>query len=90
MFIGGIARETTEDSLRAYFAKYGNIKDCILMVDKMTGNSRGFGFVTYSDPSSIDGVLKNCPHTLDNKRASHFELNYHHKFILVSESSLRV
>merc|ERR1712202_122984 len=49
-------------------AKYGNIKDCILMVDKMTGNSRGFGFVTYSDPSSIDGVLKNCPHTLDNKR----------------------
>jgi len=68
MFIGGIARETTEDSLRAYFAKYGNIKDCILMVDKMTGNSRGFGFVTYSDPSSIDGVLKNCPHTLDNKR----------------------
>jgi len=51
-----------------YFAKYGNIKDCILMVDKQTGNSRGFGFVTYTDPASIDGVLKNCPHTLDNKR----------------------
>jgi len=68
MFIGGIARETTEDSMRNYFSQYGNLKDCILMVDKMTGNSRGFGFITYTDPSCISGVLNKCPHTLDNKR----------------------
>merc|ERR1712096_92562 len=49
-------------------SQYGNLKDCILMVDKMTGNSRGFGFITYTDPSCISGVLNKCPHTLDNKR----------------------
>lgn len=37
------------------------------MTDKATGNSRGFGFVTYSDPSGVDAVIKACPHSLDNK-----------------------
>lgn len=68
MFVGGIHRETQEHTLRAYFEKFGNVKDCILMTDKATGNSRGFGFVTYTDPSGVDAVIKACPHTLDNKK----------------------
>lgn len=67
MFIGGVSRETTEDTMRQYFEKYGAVKDCILMTDKATGNSRGFGFVTYSNPSSVEDVMAGCPHTLDNK-----------------------
>lgn len=67
MFIGGIARETTEDSLRSYFEKYGQVKDCILMTDKATGHSRGFGFVTFANSAHVDDVIAACPHTLDNK-----------------------
>ena len=40
------------------------------MIDKMTGNSRGFGFVTYIDPLSVNEVLSKKPHTLDNKIVS--------------------
>jgi RNA-binding protein Musashi len=29
--------------------------------------SRGFGFVTFADPSKIDAVLERCPHTLDGR-----------------------
>jgi len=67
LFVGGIARQTTEDSLRKHFEAYGEVSDCILMKDKDTGNSRGFGFVTYKDPNCIQAVLKARPHTLDNK-----------------------
>jgi len=67
LFIGGIHRSTTQDSLKNYFEKFGKIKECKLMIDKMTGNSRGFGFVTYIDPLSVNEVLAKKPHTLDNK-----------------------
>lgn len=49
LFIGGISWETTEDSLRAHFSKYGALTDAALMKDKYTGQPRGFGFVTFAD-----------------------------------------
>jgi len=67
LFIGGIHRSTTQESLKNYFEKFGKIKECKLMIDKLTGNSRGFGFVTYVDPLSVNEVLLKKPHTLDNK-----------------------
>ena len=35
---------------------------------------RGFGFVTYSDPASVDKVLANGPHELDQKLVGNFEI----------------
>lgn len=67
IFIGGLTRDTTDDMLKNYFLKYGDILECIVMKDKATGNSRGFGFVKYADPNSVAGVLKDRPHSLDNK-----------------------
>ena len=32
-----------------------------------TGRSRGFGFVTFSDPANVDAVIASCPHTLDGR-----------------------
>lgn len=58
LFIGGVAWETTEDTLRAYFSKYGTLTDAALMKDKFTGQPRGFGFVTFADPSgTLRGLL---------------------------------
>lgn len=51
LFIGGISWETTEDTLRAYFGKFGELTDAALMKDKYTGQPRGFGFVTFADGS---------------------------------------
>jgi len=67
IFVGGIHRSTTQDGLKHYFEKFGEVKVVKLMMDKETGNSRGFGFVTYVDPSCISQVMGSKPHTLDGK-----------------------
>ncbi|KAG0325284.1 hypothetical protein BG004_003257, partial [Podila humilis] len=66
MFIGGLNWETTDESLKAYFAKYGELTDCMVMKDTITGKSRGFGFLTFVDSKNVDAVLKE-DHYLDGK-----------------------
>ena len=44
------------DSLRAYFEKYGEIRDVDIKIDPTTQASRGFGFVLFAESSSIDGL----------------------------------
>ncbi|KAF9581856.1 hypothetical protein BGW38_000969, partial [Lunasporangiospora selenospora] len=66
MFIGGLNWETTDESLRAYFSRYGELTDCMVMKDPVTNKSRGFGFLTFVDPKNVDAVLKE-DHYLDGK-----------------------
>jgi len=66
LFIGGVAFQTTEDGLRYYFEKFGELVDYALMKDRRTGAPRGFGFVKYKDPSAIDKVLAQ-EHSLDGR-----------------------
>lgn len=54
LFIGEISWETSEEKLREYFSKYGEVVQIVIMTDKMTGRPRGFGFVVFEiRPSSI-------------------------------------
>ncbi|XP_020899358.1 glycine-rich RNA-binding protein 4, mitochondrial isoform X2 [Exaiptasia diaphana] len=57
VFIGGLARGTSELELENFFAEYGAITDVRIVCDKHTGVSKGFGFVTYETPESRDSVL---------------------------------
>lgn len=57
LFIGGLSLETNKDSLKDYFEKYGEIVDVVVMRDPATKRSRGFGFVTYADPKSVEDCL---------------------------------
>ncbi|CAI4052512.1 hypothetical protein SUVZ_15G0340 [Saccharomyces uvarum] len=66
MFIGGLNWDTTEDNLREYFGKYGTVTDLKIMKDPATGRSRGFGFLSFEKPSSVDEVVK-TQHILDGK-----------------------
>ena len=45
MFVGGLHPNLTTKSLIAYFSQFGKIEKGIIMTDKKTGKSRGFGFV---------------------------------------------
>lgn len=67
LFVGGLSWETTQENLQRYFQRYGEIIDCVVMKNNDTGRSRGFGFVTFSDPNNVAIVLKNGPHTLDGR-----------------------
>jgi len=46
LFVGGIASATSEVELREAFAEFGVIVDAVILKDRGTGQSRGFGFVT--------------------------------------------
>ncbi|XP_074268632.1 heterogeneous nuclear ribonucleoprotein 1-like [Silene latifolia] len=66
LFVGGITWETTEDTLRDHFSKYGDVTNAVVMRDKTTGRPRGFAFVHFSNPSSIDSLLQD-KHTIDGR-----------------------
>lgn len=66
MFVGGLNWDTDEESLRRYFGQFGPITSCTVMRDNASGRSRGFAFVTFSDPKSVNAVMVR-EHYLDGK-----------------------
>uniref|UniRef100_A0A8D1MJ36 Heterogeneous nuclear ribonucleoprotein A3 n=1 Tax=Sus scrofa TaxID=9823 RepID=A0A8D1MJ36_PIG len=67
LFIGGLSFETTDDSLREHFEKWGTLTDCVVMRDPQTKCSRGFGFVTYSCVEKVDAAVCARPHKVDGR-----------------------
>ena len=45
LYVGGLSFQTTEDTLRASFAQAGNVVSAVIIMDKFSGRSKGFGFV---------------------------------------------
>ncbi|CAH0553225.1 unnamed protein product [Brassicogethes aeneus] len=68
LFVGGLSWQTSSEKLKEYFGMFGNVTDVLIMKDPVTQRSRGFGFITFSEPSSVDNVLKVPIHTLDGKK----------------------
>ena len=66
MFVGGLNWDTDEESLRRYFGQFGPVTPCTVMRDNASGRSRGFAFVTFSDPKSVNAVMVR-EHYLDGK-----------------------
>ncbi|GFQ08201.1 heterogeneous nuclear ribonucleoprotein 1 [Phtheirospermum japonicum] len=66
LFVGGIAWETSEESFSRYFRKYGEITDSVIMLDKISGRPRGFGFITFADPEVAERVIHE-DHVIDGR-----------------------
>ena len=58
LFVGGLAWATDDVSLRAAFQSFGNVVDAVVIKDRETGRSRGFGFVSFSDNASGTAALQ--------------------------------
>jgi RNA recognition motif-containing protein len=60
LYIGNLSWGTSQEELQSTFSQFGTVTDAVVMVDKFTGRSRGFGFVTMSSSSegqaAIDGL----------------------------------
>ncbi|GMR42322.1 hypothetical protein PMAYCL1PPCAC_12517, partial [Pristionchus mayeri] len=68
MFIGGLSWQTTAEGLRDYFGRFGEVNECMVMRDPATKRARGFGFITFANPNSVDKVLAVDEHELDGKK----------------------
>ena len=67
LYVGGLSYNTSEETLKSTFAQAGAVESAVIIMDKMTGRSKGFGFVEMSteeeakkacqtlDGSSLDG-----------------------------------
>lgn len=58
LFVGGIPWRTTEDSLKELFAQSGEVEDLAIILDRETGRSRGFGFVTMSTEEEAQKAIE--------------------------------
>nr|CAD1826872.1 unnamed protein product [Ananas comosus var. bracteatus] len=61
------ATPTTSEGLRAAFARYGEIEDCRVIVDKPSGRSKGYGFVQFRHRSSASRALREPQKLIDNR-----------------------
>lgn len=58
IYIGNLPFRATENSIEAFFAPYGAIENVVLIKDRETGRSKGFGFVTFNSDDSANKALE--------------------------------
>ncbi|KAI0519908.1 hypothetical protein KFK09_007369 [Dendrobium nobile] len=70
VFVGGLAWETQKDVLRHHFDKYGDILEAVIISDKLTGRSKGYGFVTFKDAESAKKACEDATPVINGRRAN--------------------
>ena len=69
LFVGNLSFDTTENDLQDTFAAHGSVLEANLMMDRVTGRARGFGFVTMSTPEEAQNAITALNGTSINGRA---------------------
>ncbi|KAJ8588606.1 hypothetical protein M405DRAFT_246842 [Rhizopogon salebrosus TDB-379] len=69
-FVGGLAPTTTADTMREFFLRFGKVVDATVMVDRESGRSKGFGFVTFEDSNNSEEFVGKLGLVLDDKSKS--------------------
>uniref|UniRef100_A0A8C1SBA3 RRM domain-containing protein n=1 Tax=Cyprinus carpio TaxID=7962 RepID=A0A8C1SBA3_CYPCA len=70
IFVGGLPYHTTDSSLRKYFEVFGEIEEAVVITDRQTGKSRGYGFVTMSDRAAAERACKDPNPIIDGRKAN--------------------
>ncbi|XP_022152706.1 RNA-binding protein 38 [Momordica charantia] len=70
VFVGGLAWETPTEEMRRYFEQFGEILEAVIITDKNTAKSKGYGFVTFRDPESARRACANPNPVIDGRRAN--------------------
>jgi len=58
MFVGNLPYKTTEEELKEMFAEFGEVTEAVILTDKFTGRSKGFGFVTMATEEEAQAAIK--------------------------------
>lgn len=65
LFIGGLRDNISDEDLKTYFGTFGSVAEAIVMKEKETNKSRGFGFVTFDDYDPVDKIILQKVHTIN-------------------------
>ena len=57
LYVGGLSYDETDESLRALFAEHGTVNSAMIIMDRDTGRSKGFGFVEMSSDKEGDAAV---------------------------------
>ena len=57
IYVGNLPFSTTEDSLKELFGEYGQVESASVIVDRISGRSRGFGFVVMPDDAEAQKAI---------------------------------
>ena len=71
LYVGNLSFETTENDLQDLFEQHGTVNEVNLVLDRMTGKSRGFAFVTMNDGAQA----KTAMNALNGHELNHRALN---------------
>ncbi len=58
LFVGGLSWDTTEDTLREAFEKFGTVVSAVIIKDKFTDKSKGFGFVEMASQDEANAAIQ--------------------------------
>ncbi|XVF29803.1 hypothetical protein REPUB_Repub16aG0002500 [Reevesia pubescens] len=70
VFVGGLAWETQKDTMKKYFEQFGDILEAVVITDKATGRSKGYGFVTFREPEAAMRACVDAAPVIDGRRAN--------------------
>ena len=70
IFVGGLPYHTTDKSLREFFDKFGDIEEAVVITDRQTGKSRGYGFVTMTNKDGAERACKEPNPIIDGRKAN--------------------
>ncbi|MED6139630.1 hypothetical protein PIB30_085656, partial [Stylosanthes scabra] len=74
VFVGGLAWETPKEALRQHFEKYGEILEAVIISDKLTGRSKGYGFVTFKEAEAAKKACEEQASLVINGRRANCNL----------------
>jgi len=57
LYVGNLSYSVTTDDLKTMFAQFGSVTDAIVLVDKFSGRSKGFGFVTFETVEQAEAAV---------------------------------
>jgi RNA recognition motif-containing protein len=58
LYVGNLNYRTEQESLRSLFTQFGDVVSAVILTDRDTGRSRGFGFVEMSDADSASAAIE--------------------------------
>ncbi|PIN21810.1 putative RNA-binding protein SEB4 (RRM superfamily) [Handroanthus impetiginosus] len=70
VFVGGLAWETPKEAMRGHFEKFGEILEAVIISDKLTGRSKGYGFVTFKDAEAAKKACEDPTPIINGRRAN--------------------